>query len=238
VPMPTFVAAGAVASATTAAIAPAIPAGTLANDILICFVETGQQPVATPTGWALVGGAAVVQATGLVTDHTIFWKRAVGGDTAPSLATTPQPQNHILARIIGIRGCVTSGSPINGTPATGLDNVATATAFSIPGGTTTAVDCLVVVALSAGLDLSGTSFATGWTNVSLASLTERVDNGVISGNGGVIAAATGAMAVAGAYSATTGSLSNASTKAMMSFALQGASSTSTTPPRLFMARPR
>ena len=140
-PLPTVYAVGVANSNTTGAITLALPAGTVANDILIAILETGQQPVATPAGWALVGNAAVVQATGLVTDLTVFWKRAVGGDAAPSFATTPQPQDHIVGRIVGVRGCVTTGSPINGTPATGLDNVATATAFSIPGGTTTSANC-------------------------------------------------------------------------------------------------
>lgn len=220
-PIPTVAAVGAVAAGTTAAIAPAIPPGTVAGHVMCCFCETGQQPITTPAGWGLVGGAAVVNATGLVTDLTVFWKRAVGGDTAPSLLTTPTPQDHISACIISFAGCVATGSPFAGTPATGLDNVATATAFTIPGGTTNTDNCLVVACLSTGFDVASTAFVTGWTNASLGSLTERIDNWTANGNGGGFAVATGTKNSRGAYSATTGTVTSAGTKAFMSFALQG-----------------
>ena len=236
-PMPTVYALGAVAQGTTAAIAPAIPAGTVANDILICVCETGQQPVTTPAGWALVGGAAVVQASGLVTDLTIFWKRAVGGDTAPSLITTPSPMNHIIARIIGVRGCVTSGSPINGTPVTSLANTA-ATAVSITGGTTTAADCLIFACVSTGVDVTTnlTAQIGSWANASLASpaTTEQLDNWTSNGNGGGFGVATGGKATAGAYSATTATLVTSATQAKMAFALQGATAAASGPPPLFV----
>jgi hypothetical protein len=220
--LPTVYAIGAVAEGTTAAITPAIPAGTVGNDILICVCETGQQPITTPSGWAIVGGAAVVQATGLVTDLTVYWKRAVGGDTSPSLLVTTGPQDHIVARIIGVRGCITSGSPINGTPVSSLANTA-ATAVSITGGTTTAVNCLVFAIVSTGLDpaASSTVQISGWTNASLGSLTEQADNWTANGNGGGFGVATGTLAVAGAYSATTATLVTANTQAKLAFALQG-----------------
>lgn len=217
--LPTVVAVGAVSQVTTGACTPGVHAGNLADDIQLLFVEAANEPLAAITGFTRVGAAAVVQSTGLVTDLSVFWKRSVGGDTAPSITSTPQ--NHLSARIIGIRGCITAGSPIAGTPATGLDNT-TGTAFTIPAGTTGGiVDCLVIAALTTGTDVNSTTMATGWTNASLGSLTEQIDNWTVSGNGGGIAVAIGDKAGAGAYSATTGTLTTGNTKALMSFAVQG-----------------
>lgn len=218
-PMPTIVAVGTVSAVTTGACTPGIPAGNAANDILLLFVEAANEPLNTITNFTRIGSGAVIQATGLVTDLSVFWARAVGGDSAPSI--TSSPQNHLIARIIGVRGCVTSGSPVNGTPATGLDNT-TGTAFTIPGGVTAGVDCLVFAALTTGTDVTSTTMATSWTNASLGSLTEQIDNWTLSGNGGGIAVACGDKATGGTYSATTGTLITGNTKAFMSFALQGA----------------
>lgn len=218
--MPTIVAVGAVASGTTSAISPGLPSGWAADDIHLLFIEAANEPLNTISGFTRIGSGAVVQATGLVTDLSAFWRRAVAGDTAPSITSTPQ--NHLIARIIGVRGCVTSGSPIN-IVNTGVDNT-TGTTFSIPGTlATTAGNCLVFAALSVGTDVNSTTMTTGWTNASLAdpSITEDLDNWVTSGNGGGIAVAHGGKATAGNYGATTGTITTGNTKALMSFAVQG-----------------
>jgi hypothetical protein len=216
--IPSIVAVGAVSAVTSGACTPGIPAGNAADDILLLFVEAANEPLNAITNFTRIGSGAVIQATGLVTDLSAFWARAVGGDTAPSI--TSSPQNHLIARIVGVRGCVTSGSPVN-VVNTGLDNT-TGTAFSIPGATTTAADCLVFAALSTGTDVTSTTMATGWTNASLASIAEQVDNWNLAGNGGGIAVCAGQKATPGAYGATTGSITTGNTKAFMSFALQGA----------------
>jgi hypothetical protein len=229
--IPTIVAVGTVSSVTTGACTPGIPAGNVADDILLLFVEAANEPLNAITNFTRIGSTAVVQSTGLVTDLSAFWKRSVGGDSAPSI--TSSPQNHLVARIVGVRGALTSGSPIN-IFNTGLDNT-TGTTFSIPGATTTAADCLVFAALSTGTDVTSTTMATGWTNASLASpsIVEDIDNWNIVGNGGGIAVAHGGKAAAGAYSATTGSITTGNTKAFMSFAVQ-APGVAAIPPILVM----
>ena len=223
--IPTFVAAGTQAQTANAGgagpVTPGLPAGIAANDILILMVEAANEPVNAISGWANVGSGAVVQATGLVTDLTVRWLRYTGSESAPAVSITGA--NHVIARIAAFRGCVTSGSPINGTPAVNADN-GTTTAFSIPGGTTTAVDCLVVAALSTGTDVTSTAMASGWTSTTTFSptLTEFFDNWHVTGNGGGFAAAYGGRAASGAYNAITGTLTTGNTKATMSFALQGA----------------
>jgi hypothetical protein len=218
VALPTVVAMGAVATATTGACTPAVHAGNVAGHIQLLWVEAANEPLNAITGFTRIGSSAVVQSTGLVTDLSVFWKRSVGGDTAPSITSTPQ--DHLIARIIGVAGAVTSGSPIH-ISATGLDNVAD-TAISIPGATTTVADCLIFAGFTTGADSPSSQLSGSFTNASLGSVTTQVNNWTNSGNGGGIACCSGTKATAGAYSATTATLTTANTAAMMSFAVQGA----------------
>lgn len=219
--LPTIVAVGAVSSVVSGACTPGVHAGNLADDGQVLFVEAANEPLNAITGFTRIGSGAVVQATGLVTDLSAFIKRSVGGDTAPSITSTPQ--NHLTGRIVGVRGLDWTASPVN-VVNVGVDN-GTGTAFSIPGGTTTVADCLIFAALSTGTDVASTTKVSGWTNASLAnpSITEQIDNWTTSGNGGGIGVAAGGKATAGAYNATTGTLATiGDTKAFMSFALIGA----------------
>jgi hypothetical protein len=228
VPIPTFVAAGTAANTATGggtSITPGLPAGIAADDILVVAIEAANEPINATTGWTNIGSGTVAQATGLITGLTLRWHRYTG--SAPSTTFTLTTGNHLVGRIAAFRGCVTAGSPINGTPAVLSDN-GTTTAFSIPAGTTSVADCLVVAAVATGTDVTSLVHATGWTNASLASpaVTEFFDNWNATGNGGGFAAAYGGKATAGAYNATTGTLTTGNTKACMSFALAGAA----TPP--------
>jgi hypothetical protein len=153
----------------------------------------------------------------------VFWKRSVGGDTAPSITSTPQ--NHLIARIVGVSDAVTSGSPIN-VVNTGVDNT-TGTAFSVLGATTTAADCLVFAGLSTGQDTLTAQLSGSFANASLGSVTTQINDWTNNGNGGGIAVCSGTKAAAGAYSATTGTLATGNTKAVMSFAVQGAAAAPT-----------
>jgi hypothetical protein len=217
VALPTVVAVGAVSAVIGTACAPGVHAGNLADDIQVLFVEAQNEPLNAITGFTRIGSTAVVQATGMVTDLSAFWKRSVGGDTAPSITSTPQ--NHLIARIVGVRGCVTSGSPVH-ISNTGLDNT-TGTTVTIPGATTTVADCLVFAAFSTGADSNTSQLSGSFTNAALGSITTQVNNWTNSGGGGGFAACSGTKAAAGAYGNTTATVT-ANTKAMMSFALQGA----------------
>jgi len=220
--MPTFVAAGAIASGT-GAITPALPSGIAANDILLLFLETANQAIsiANQNGgtWAAVAGSP--QGTGTAggssaTELTVFWSRYNGTQGAP---TTSDSGNHQQGRILAFRGCATSGNPWDVT-AGGTDSGVT-TSGSIPGATTTVGNCRVVAAIATSLpDASGTANFSAWANANLTSVTERTDNTVTAGNGGGLGTATGGKAGAGAYGSTTVTLATASTKAMMSIALK------------------
>ena len=221
----TFVAAGTVA-ANTAAITPALPAGIAVNDILLLFLETGNETITIPTPnggtWAEVTnspqGTGTTGAAGTGTRLTVFWSRYNGTQGAP---TTSDSGNHQLGRMIAIRGAVTSGDPWDIT-AGGVEAVSD-TSGSIPGATTTVANTLVVAAIATALpDATGTTNFSLWTNGDLASLTERTDNTTNQGNGGGLGIVTGTKTTAGAYSntAVTIAAAGSSYKGMMSIAIK------------------
>jgi hypothetical protein len=216
-PLPTVVASGASASGTTS-VTPPLPAGWTDDDVFVMLIETQNEVVTPPATWLPITGAMVPVATGTVTRLTALWRRAVAGDTDPTVTGTV---DHALARIIAVRGCVAQGNPWN-VLATATELVVD-TSVSIPGATTTVANCLVLAAFSTGTDISATTQATGWTNASLGSVTEQMDDWTTTGGGGGFAMASGTKATAGAYTATTATVTTANFKALMSIALQGAS---------------
>jgi len=230
-PMPTVFAVGAAASSTGAAITPGIPAGTVADDVLILLHE--MDPVLSAaalgavTGYAEVTGSPSSQTGGLPTRLTVRWHRATGAESGT--VSCPAVTNHHIARIVGVRGCVTSGDPWNQTAAS-LENVSD-TSVSVDGLTTTVADCLVLAAFTTGQDVASTANVGTWANASLAGVAEQVDNWTSSGTGGGIGAATGEKATAGAVAATTAVLVTANFKAQFCLALRGAAAATASPPR-------
>jgi hypothetical protein len=191
------------------------------DDILIDVAESvGGQNITLPGGWAHVTGSPVVETTN--TQLTVIWKRFVVGDTAPALAGTV---DHVLGRMIAIRGCPLSGNPWNAVASS--VSATSSTAVTFPGVTTTVADCLVLEILSNGADVTpaGTAQIGALTNANYTSITERIDNNDPTGNGGVIGVVSGIKAPAGATGASTLTLATAATKAHMTLALR------TAPPR-------
>jgi PKD repeat protein len=220
--MPTFVAAGAVASGT-GAITPALPSGIQTNDILLLFLETANQliSISNQNGGTWTAVASSPQGTGTAggssaTRLTAYWSRYNGTQGAP---TTSDSGNHQIGRIIAVRGCITSGNPWNVT-AGGVESTSD-TSGAIPGATTTVPNCLVVAAIATSLpDSNGTANFSAWANANLTSVTERTDNTRNAGNGGGLGIATGAKATAGVYGNTTVTCGSSAVKGMMSVALR------------------
>ncbi len=212
--MPTVVGVGAAVSGT-GTIAPAFPGGytAVADDIAVTFTECNNTDTLTPpAGWALINASTV--ASGTTTKLSAIWKRIVGGDTAPTIADAG---DHLVGRMIIVRGCVTTGNPWDiATPTTELT---ADTTVSIPAVTTTVPDCLILAAFATGQDVASTAGATSWVNLSLAAVTERMDDWSSQGRGGGFA---------------TLSLT-ANFKAQLKIALKGAVAAAT-PPGLVMAR--
>jgi hypothetical protein len=221
-PMPSVYAVGAGVGSTGAALAMPIPAGTTTDDIVVMLHEMdpvlNAAALGAVTGYAEVNLSPSSQTSGLPTRLTVRWHRATGPESGT--VATPAVTNHQSARLIGIRGCVTVGNPWNQTAASVS---ASSASVSIDGLTTSAIDCLILAAVTTGRDIASTAQVTGWANASLANVTEQVDNWVSSGTGGGIGAATGEKAAAGAVAATTATLALANTQARFCMALQGAS---------------
>lgn len=209
--LPTFVAAGTEAVGTTA-VTPGLPAGFAADDIHLLVCETLSGETVTVANYTAVADSP--QSLGGVTRLSVFWRRAVGGDTDP---TTAGSSNHIAAQIYGFRGCIASGDPWDVTSG-GTDAVAD-TALVVPGDTTTVADCLVVICASLGRDSNVDQFSN-WANADLANVAERGDVFTNTGGGGGFGVATGEKAVAGAYGNTTATLAASDAKAFMTIALK------------------
>lgn len=231
--MPTFVANGAstvTASATTCT--PTMPASILADDILI-MVACGEGDddgvgiaLTTANGFASV----LAEQSGDNNDALeadpednceVFWKRAVGGDSAPVVTDSG---DHTTCAVHQFRGVRTTGNPWNVT-AGGNDSNANDTSASIPGATTTAADCLVVLVQGTSNNATATTNCGAATNADLANITERFDSSNTQGLGGGHCIITGEKAASGSYAASTLTMGATTFKAAFSIALEGAVST-------------
>lgn len=195
------------------------------DDIGLLVVESANQAIAltTPAGFVEIPDSPQGTGTAGGTTSTrlaVFWCRATSGSMASPVVT--DPGDHACAYIVTFRGCITSGDPWDVTAGDALASASTT--FTIPGDTTTLAECLVVAIVATGADVS-TGRATGWTNASLASITERGDlYSSTASNGGGISVAEGVKTTAGAYNATTGTLSTSFVQGRVSIALKPPSS--------------
>src|SRR5688572_10681663 len=84
-----------------------LPAGWLADDILILQVETDAQTNTTPTGWSQLASSPQTVGTpgdGQATGQQVFWKRATSGETSFTLADSGDHQGWTMT---AFRGCTT-----------------------------------------------------------------------------------------------------------------------------------
>lgn len=200
---PTVRAVGAVAAGVNDIVV-GLPAGHVANDILLLYVESADNAggVATPpAGYNHVpdspqdSGGVLAASTVL----SVMWKRDGGAETDPTIADTG---NHQMARMIAVQGCITTGDPWDVT--SGSIDIAATTAVSVPGDTTTVAETLCLAACSQNLpDADSTTEFGAATNADLTSLTEQIDNTTVAGNGGGLWVVSGEKAAAGVVGATT-----------------------------------
>lgn len=222
--LPTFKAAGTF-TAGTGAITPPYPTGAgapVAGDIALLVCESENQAISLSTAQGFVelgnqttqsaGTAAVNPASRLA----VFWKRCVGGDTAPTVADSG---DHTTGRIYLFTGVKTSGNPWN-VLASGNDGGANDTSGVVPGATTTVVDCLIVLICTSSYNGTSTAQFSGWTNSNLSNIQELGDNTNTAGLGGGHGLATGEKSSAGTYGNTTVTLAQTSYKGTISIALE------------------
>lgn len=225
--MPAFKAAGTF-TAGTGDITPPYPTGgsaPAANDIAILLIETEEHETVTSANWQ--GFAAVTGSPqSNVTSDTklyVYWKRCAGSDTAPLLV---DPGNHCCAQILLFDGVKTTGDPWNVASAGVSAASSTATAT---GATTTADNCLVLIAVGTTENSTGTAGFTGWANADLTSIVERADAYNTAGTGGGFGLAEGQKASAGAYGNTTVTVIEAGAHPFLTLALEGAAAVNAAP---------
>jgi hypothetical protein len=196
---PTIRAVGAIGSTTTGALSVPLPAGVVAGDLLVVFLETDAADTPSwPAGWN-VGSFAVTLSSSTDTRLEFATRVATGSDACSITGTT----DHKIARMVAITKDSYLGE-FDYHLATGFEETVD-TSGSITGPTTAVAECLVLAAISVGLDPPSnvtTSFS-GWTNANLSSLTERMDDSRIDGNGGSLGMASGVKDTAGAVGNTT-----------------------------------
>lgn len=231
--MPTFVANGAsTVDIATGTCTPTMPGSILADDILLA-VGCGEGnddglgiPLTTANGFVSVtvsenGSDGDVTEEDPESNCRVYWKRAVGGDSAPVFTDSG---NHTTCAVHQFRGVRTTGDPWN-VVASGNDSNANDTSALIPGATTTTVDCLVVLVQATSFNGTSTVQCGAVTNADLATITERFDSTNTGGLGGGHCVITGEKASAGSYADSTLTLANTSFKAAYSIALEGAVAT-------------
>ena len=203
-------------SHSAGAITPGLPTGTVEGDLLIMVIETRNQTI-TVSDWAEVPDSPQSKTGTDTTRLTIFWVIQTSGGVN---LTTSDSGNHQQGRIIGIQKDTfdaVSADPFDVTAGGTQDEV---TAVSIPGDTTTVNDCLILAAVCGHVpDAVGSTEFSGWTNSDLSSVTERMDNTTNRGEGGAIGAATGGLATAGAYGATTATAVTSANRGVISLAI-------------------
>jgi len=208
---------GTVASGT-AGVTPGLPSGTSTNDILLLYTQcAGGETVATPSGYTLEASSSVGSgATG--TKAQLFWKRAGGSETAPTIA---DPGDHVIAIMQRVSGCVTTGSPFSGTSV--ASNEGSADTSGTVTGMTTLHNNTLVMSFTTGqrtVAADGTTEYSAYANSDLASITEYIDQVRNIGIDGSIGVAGGVVSAAGMVGDTTYTQAGAALKASIMFALQ------------------
>lgn len=187
-PVPVVVGVGTVSDGAGST-NPGLPSGWRPYDIHVLQTESNAaEPVTAPSGWT---DLAIPSGNG-ASQLGMFWRRAVSGDVAPTIADSG---DHTIARIIGIRGCPPTGDPWNATASNQNVTGGGTTSVSFGGLTTTLDRCLVIGAISS--NGSNASPYSGWTNADLTNIVEQIDNATTAGNTGSIGMFTGTKATAG-----------------------------------------
>ena len=198
----------------TGDVSPGMPAGFQADDILLLFIEfdSTNTPTITVSGWTQAGSTIRTgTASGTGTGAAVFWKRATGAESAPTVTDTG---DHTSAVIQAWKGCKTSGSPINVISQNWNDSAGTTVTFDQV--TTTVNSCAVIHFGTEGVD-SATPQYSSWTGAA-----ELGDYANADGTGGGIGIAYNIRAIAGLSTGVSATLSTTSSRTETTLALEPA----------------
>lgn len=175
---------------------PKTPPGSLqANDILLMFIESANQPGAMGDGYALITSVGIgtpgdVAATSL----EVFWKRTNGTE---GTVIIPDRGDHTYANIMAVRGCPPSGDPWHAFDEL-ADSKNPGLPFFSPHLPSERGNLFVVAAFAHPIDLGAGQFSGPLNYHELGALTQRANAGTTQGNGGGIGLFTGEQAAIGA----------------------------------------
>lgn len=202
---------GSFVQQTTGTLTPGLPSGVLPGDIMLLVVGQRGSPAWSASGWTAITQVPAFGSEGLL----VFWRRHQAGDAAP---VGPFDGNS-WARMLAVRGCVTTGSPIEGLN-NGSDTTAD-TAFTSGTVTTLGKDRRVFYAAARDVD-DASAWLSGLAAPGLTDLTEHFDQGSTFGLGGGIALVSGLAGAPGAYGPLTATMPFAARDAWAGFALKPA----------------
>ena len=192
-----FVAAGTWTAGTTS-IAPPLPSGMQAGDLMLLAIHTCNQAVSAITGWTQATTSPVSTGTANAaggTRITVYYRWWQSGDGAPTVAVTGGTVTN--ARIFGYRG-VDPTTPFDGvTPVATTLATANAT-LTLTGLTTATPNAMLFFAVARDQDLNATTAVTAFTNANLTGIAERNDQVVNTGVGGGLWVGEGFKDTAGA----------------------------------------
>ena len=200
--------------------------GTQAGDIVILFVESANETIATPTGYKVLAtqvGTGTAGAAGAVRIASFYRILEDVADTATSVADSG---NHTTAIKMLFRDTSLADGAFFVT-ATSVQATAS-TAMTFPAVVAATDESLIVLAVALDTDAASTTTVGNVTNASLANITERHDQTVIAGQGGGLAVITGQEATAGTTGTSTATGSTSVTRAYHTISLSRVAPQTTT----------
>jgi hypothetical protein len=170
------------------------------NDIIMLLVETANQAVATPAGDynALVAVGSGVAADAAASRLSMFWKRAASAAETDIVVT--DAGDHTVGRIVVVRGCPTSGTPVSILSSVSDSVAASPAAFATAA---TLVNNTLVMQVIATCEDAASSGQWAFTAAGLTESNKLFDFSSNSGNGGGFAVNTGKALLAGSIGITT-----------------------------------
>ena len=106
---PPFVAAGAVSKVSSGDMTPGLPSGWAAGDVHLLAAIAQEGEALSVAGYTVIYNNENNDG-GNHARPSIWWRRAVGGDAAPTVSGAT---SGAMSAIFGFRGCVASGDPYN-----------------------------------------------------------------------------------------------------------------------------
>lgn len=221
---PRYINKTAFQSGTGALTVPALT-GTQAGDIIILFVESANQTIATPTGFNVLAtqiGTGTAAAAGGVRIATFYRILEDIADTTTSVADSG---DHTTAIKMLFRDTSLADGAFY---VTATSTQAATTAMVFPAVTAATDESLIVLGVALDTDAASTTTVGTVTNANLTNIVERHDQTVIAGAGGGIAVITGEKATAGSTGTSTATGSTSVTRAYTTISLSRVAAQTTT----------